>query len=128
MTATATTLQPGSVSATRAGILWTLGAMFCFAAMDGISKVLASSLSIPQILWVRYLLFTLLAVAVLRRKGGAFAVLTGVYLLAGLLILASRQPQAMEVVERIVAVGTPLALADGAPAIAGTAEAPVPNG
>ncbi len=62
-------MTASSAAATRAGILWTLGAMFCFAAMDGISKVLAGSLSIPQILWVRYILFTLLAVFVLRHKG-----------------------------------------------------------
>lgn len=43
--------------------------MFCFAAMDGISKVLAQSIAIPQILWVRYILFTLLAVVLLRRIG-----------------------------------------------------------
>jgi drug/metabolite transporter (DMT)-like permease len=51
------------------GIVLTLAAMFGFAAMDGFSKALATSLSIPQILWVRYILFTALALAVLRRRG-----------------------------------------------------------
>ncbi|MFM9940184.1 MAG: DMT family transporter [Hyphomicrobiaceae bacterium] len=51
------------------GIALTLLAMFGFAAMDGISKVLAGAHAIPQILWVRYILFTLLAVVVLRDKG-----------------------------------------------------------
>lgn len=41
-------------------------AMLCFAAMDAVSKHLAGMLSIPQIMWVRYILFTLLAVAVLK--------------------------------------------------------------
>lgn len=54
---------------TSIGILLTLVAMLAFAAMDGVSKLLASSLPIPQILWVRYILFLGLAVVVLRRKG-----------------------------------------------------------
>lgn len=54
---------------TGLGILLTLLAMFCFAAMDGFSKVLAGTLSIPQILWVRYILFMLLALIVLRERG-----------------------------------------------------------
>lgn len=45
--------------------------MFCFAAMDAISKALAQSLAIPQILWFRYIVFTLLAVAIVRRRTGA---------------------------------------------------------
>ena len=43
--------------------------MLAFAAMDGISKVLAGKHAIAQILWIRYILFTLLAVAVLRSQG-----------------------------------------------------------
>jgi drug/metabolite transporter (DMT)-like permease len=62
-------IRPAVSSATRNGIALTLLAMLCFAAMDGVSKVLAGALSIPQILWVRYIVFTLLALAVLRRKG-----------------------------------------------------------
>ena len=54
---------------TAEGIAFTLFAMLCFGAMDGVSKVLAAALSIPQILWVRYIVFTLLAVVVLRRRG-----------------------------------------------------------
>jgi drug/metabolite transporter (DMT)-like permease len=57
------TLRPGL------GILLTLAAMLAFAAMDGISKLLAGSLAIPQILWVRYVLFAALALLVLRRAG-----------------------------------------------------------
>lgn len=51
-------------------ILLMLGAMFAFAAMDGVSKALAKSLSIPQILWVRYILFTVFVAMLLRRSGG----------------------------------------------------------
>ncbi len=43
--------------------------MLGFAVMDAISKVLGQQLSVPQILWVRYILYTLLAVAVLHRLG-----------------------------------------------------------
>jgi drug/metabolite transporter (DMT)-like permease len=56
-------------SHTGLGVCLTLVAMFCLAAMDGVSKVLASALAIPQILWVRYILFTALAVLVLQRQG-----------------------------------------------------------
>lgn len=59
----------GKSSRTGLGILLTLAAMFLFAAMDGVSKHLAGSLPIPQILWVRYVLFTALAIAVLQRQG-----------------------------------------------------------
>ncbi len=51
------------------GIGLTLVSMFCFATMDGISKFLGSILAIPQILWVRYMVFTSLAVVVLWRLG-----------------------------------------------------------
>lgn len=54
---------------TGLGIVLTLASMFAFAAMDAISKVLAGSIAIPQILWVRYVLFTLLALVVLRKSG-----------------------------------------------------------
>ena len=50
-------------------IALSLLAMLAFAVMDAISKVLAGALSIPQILWVRYILFTALAVMVLRKQG-----------------------------------------------------------
>jgi len=46
-----------------------LAAMLGFAGMDAISKILAKDLPIPQILWVRYILFTLLAAIMLRPKG-----------------------------------------------------------
>jgi drug/metabolite transporter (DMT)-like permease len=54
---------------TGLGIALTLAAMLAFAAMDAISKVLANAIAIPQILWVRYVLFTLLALVVLRKSG-----------------------------------------------------------
>jgi drug/metabolite transporter (DMT)-like permease len=63
------TVAAARPAATGLGIGLTLLAMFGFAAMDGISKVLAGAHAIPQILWVRYILFTMLAVVVLRQKG-----------------------------------------------------------
>ena len=55
----------------------TLAAMFAFAAMDGLSKVLAGKLAIAQMLWFRYILFTALAVIVLHRQGLAGVWRTG---------------------------------------------------
>ncbi len=46
-----------------------LVAMLGFAGMDGISKVLGQSLPIPQILWVRYILFTLFVAILLGPRG-----------------------------------------------------------
>lgn len=59
----------GSPSNIGLGILLTLASMLAFASMDAISKALAGSLPIPQILWVRYVLFTALALVMLRRLG-----------------------------------------------------------
>jgi drug/metabolite transporter (DMT)-like permease len=50
-------------------VAFMLVAMFTFAAMDGVSKMLAQQLSIPQILWVRYIFFTAFVAAMLRRPG-----------------------------------------------------------
>ncbi|MEZ5816131.1 MAG: DMT family transporter [Hyphomicrobiaceae bacterium] len=46
-----------------------LTAMFAFAAMDGVSKILAQHLPIPQILWVRYIFYTAFVAVMLRRPG-----------------------------------------------------------
>ena len=43
-----------------------LSAMFAFAVMDGLTKMLSQTLPIPQILWVRNIVFTAIAVALLR--------------------------------------------------------------
>ena len=59
----------GAAPRTGLAVVLTLVSMFAFAAMDAISKVLAGSLAIPQILWVRYILFTMLAVVMLHRLG-----------------------------------------------------------
>lgn len=50
-------------------ILLMLASMLGFAGMDALSKLLGRSLAIPQILWVRYILFTLFVVILLRGKG-----------------------------------------------------------
>ena len=60
-------IQPADRAAL--GISLTLATMFGFAVMDAFSKVLGQRLGIPQILWVRYILYTMLAVAMLRPKG-----------------------------------------------------------
>jgi drug/metabolite transporter (DMT)-like permease len=45
-----------------------LAAMFAFAVMDGLTKMLSQTLPIPQILWVRSIVFTILAMALLRAQ------------------------------------------------------------
>jgi drug/metabolite transporter (DMT)-like permease len=49
-------------------IVLVLTAMFTFALMDGMTKVLTRSLPIAQILWVRNIVFTGIAVAMLYRQ------------------------------------------------------------
>lgn len=46
-----------------------LTAMFTFAAMDAVSKMLAQQLPIPQILWVRYVFYTCFVAIMLYRPG-----------------------------------------------------------
>lgn len=77
MTRTAATAEPATsdhapaASASRPGlaVALMLTAMLAFAAMDGISKILARDLAIPQILWVRYVFYTLFVAVMLRRPG-----------------------------------------------------------
>jgi drug/metabolite transporter (DMT)-like permease len=53
----------------RAGILLVIAASFGFASMDAMSKVLAQDHAILQILWFRYMVFTVFALAIARRRG-----------------------------------------------------------
>ena len=46
-----------------------LAAMLAFAAMDAVSKLLAQDLSIPQILWFRYIFYTAFVAVMLHRTG-----------------------------------------------------------
>jgi drug/metabolite transporter (DMT)-like permease len=75
--ATVATAGPTLRDSPGPAILLMLAAMAAFAAMDGISKVLAQSLPIPQILWVRYILFTLFVALMLRRRGLRVALRSG---------------------------------------------------
>jgi drug/metabolite transporter (DMT)-like permease len=54
-----------------------LAAMLAFAAMDGVSKILGQIHAIPQILWVRYILFTIFVAILLRRRGLARSMASG---------------------------------------------------
>ncbi len=47
-----------------------LSAMLAFAIMDGLTKIVSQSLPIPQILWVRNIVFTAVAIALIRRRLG----------------------------------------------------------
>lgn len=66
-----TALATPSIADQRPGlaVALMLTAMFAFAAMDGVSKILGQHLPIPQILWFRYIFFTFLAALMLRRAG-----------------------------------------------------------
>ena len=55
--------------ATGRGVLLMLGSMGLLACMDAVSKLLAADYAIPQILWVRYLIFAAFGVLVARRVG-----------------------------------------------------------
>lgn len=57
-------------------ILLVLFAMFTFAVMDGLTKLLSQTLPIPQILWVRNVVFTCLAVALLVQHTKGRSLLT----------------------------------------------------
>ncbi len=50
-------------------IALTLTAMFAFAVMDGLTKILAHALPIPQILWVRNIVFCALVVGLMLAQG-----------------------------------------------------------
>ncbi len=50
--------------------------MFTFAVMDGMTKILSQTLPIPQILWVRNVVFTCLAVALLMHHTKGRSLLT----------------------------------------------------
>ncbi|MFK7876332.1 MAG: DMT family transporter [Paracoccaceae bacterium] len=51
------------------GILLTVLTMLIFAAHDAVIKLLTADYSAPQILWVRFIFFTVFALALARRKG-----------------------------------------------------------
>ncbi len=52
------------------GVVATLGATFLFASQDAITKHLAQTVSIAQIVFIRFLFFSLFAVAYASRSGG----------------------------------------------------------
>ena len=52
--------------------------MFAFAVMDGLTKILSQTMAIPEILWVRNIVFSALALTMLRlqNRGNRVGVLT----------------------------------------------------
>jgi drug/metabolite transporter (DMT)-like permease len=72
----------------------TLIAMFAFALMDGLTKLVTQSLPVPQVLWVRNIVFTLFALALLKWqypdkaiRALATSARPGLQLLRGLLLV-----------------------------------------
>lgn len=60
---------PGRANRTGLGALYTIAAMFGFASMDAMSKLLVHDYAITQVLWIRYAFFTAFALIVTRRHG-----------------------------------------------------------
>lgn len=60
---------PGRANRTGLGALYTVAAMFGFASMDAMSKLLVHDYAITQVLWIRYAFFVAFALAVTRRHG-----------------------------------------------------------
>ena len=54
---------------TGLGIVLAVAAMFCFASMDAVSKLLVARYAIAQILWVRYIFFVGFALLMMRPAG-----------------------------------------------------------
>ena len=64
-----TTVPAGPGASTRAGILLVVVGITMFAVLDVLSKILGQSLSVVQIIWVRFLLFVPFALALAWRPG-----------------------------------------------------------
>jgi len=62
-----------AAAATRNGILVALVAITLFSLLDVVSKILGQSMSVIQIIWVRFLIFVPIAVAVAWRPGRGVA-------------------------------------------------------
>ncbi len=62
---TATPPQAPASSRPSVAIALVLAAMFGFAVMDGLTKILSRSVPIPQILWVRFCVFSCMTLALL---------------------------------------------------------------
>ena len=60
---------PGNAGRPAIAIALVLAAMFSFAIMDGLTKILSHVVPIPQILWVRNIVFCGLIVGMLRAQG-----------------------------------------------------------
>ncbi len=60
---------PSGLSRTHLGAILTMLAMFGFASLDSMSKLLVVDYPITQTLWVRYSIFTVFALLIARRTG-----------------------------------------------------------
>ena len=58
---------------TQAGILWHVLAMMLFASMDAVSKHLVTALPVAEILWVRYVFFTVFGIVLTWQGRGIIA-------------------------------------------------------
>ena len=74
------------------GILLIVASTVFFAGADALTKVLASSLPVPEIAWIRYVIFSLLTLPLLLRNGGVGVLRSGhpgLQLLRGLATVGS---------------------------------------
>jgi drug/metabolite transporter (DMT)-like permease len=75
----------------RRGIVWMLGAMFCFVSMDAMVKLALGGIRVEQVLWARYFFhFVLLAIFIAPRAGRVLATARlGLQLARSLLLLVT---------------------------------------
>ena len=66
----ATETITSSKNTTTRGIVYMALAMLIFATQDAVSKHLVGTYSVPQIMWVRYICFMMIALVLVSRKGG----------------------------------------------------------
>lgn len=65
-------VRPAEAASTT-GIVLAILAMLCFASMDAVTKTLVQDFSAVQILWVRFVVFALFAIAFAAWRGGRAA-------------------------------------------------------
>lgn len=66
----ATATITSNATPTTRGIIYMALAMLIFAIQDAITKHLVGTYSVPQVMWVRYIVFVMIAYFIIKRKGG----------------------------------------------------------
>ncbi len=75
MKTSVTDAAPRAASRPSVAMALVLAVMFAFAVMDGLTKFLSQTIPIPQILWVRNIVFSTLVIAMMLAQGQPLRVL-----------------------------------------------------